>query len=109
MVLCYNVFWSFVIIYAVCMFGQEVSNAFDDIRHEIEQIRWYYLPPHIQQMLPTIIIVSQKSVDLRIFGSISCDLVTFKKVSFKNSMPIFIISFKLSLNYFFLHHKTGRQ
>lgn len=88
MVLCYNVFWAFVIIYGACCFGQRVSNAFDEIRYEIEQISWYYLPSSIQQMLPTIIIVAQKSVDLRVFGSISCDLVTFKQVSFNLNIQI---------------------
>lgn len=95
MVLCYNVFWSFVIIYGVCKFGQEVSDAFDDIRYEIEQIRWYYLPSQMQQMLPTIMIVAQQSVDLRVFGSILCDLVTFKHVSF-NCLII-------QMEYFFLN------
>lgn len=81
MVLLYNIFWSFVIIFGVCKFGQSVSDAFDDIRYEIDQLRWYYLPTRMQQMLPTLMIVAQKSVDLHVFGSISCDLVTFRQVS----------------------------
>lgn len=89
MVLGYNVFWSFVIIYGVCEFGQEVSNAFDDIRYEISQLQWYRLSTHIQQVLPTILIVAQKSVDIHVFGSIACDYVTFKQVSFKYTVPSF--------------------
>lgn len=94
-VLLTDVFWSFVAIYAVCEFGQKLTNAFDNIEYETGQLRWYFFPIQLHRILPIFMIVSQRPVDLRVIGSISSDRITFKNVS-----RIIIITSLISLGSF---------
>lgn len=79
-VLLTDVFWSFVGVFAVCEFGQKMSNSFDKIEYESGQLRWYYFPIRIHQMMPTFIVVAQQPIELLIIESVSCDRITFKQV-----------------------------
>lgn len=67
-------------VFGICEFGERVSVAFVDVNIVFDEIKWYLLPCEAQKMLPTIFIVVQEPVGLNIFGSISSNRKTFKKV-----------------------------
>lgn len=73
--------WAFAFVYIICEFGQRVSNAYIEIEDEIGQLDWYLLSMEIQKILPTLMIVTQKTVGLDVFGNISADREDFQKVS----------------------------
>lgn len=74
-------FWSFVIIFGVCEFGEKLSGTFEEINDVYDQFAWYSLPYDVQRILSTLVAVAQKPFEIRVFGSILCDRITFKKVS----------------------------
>lgn len=74
-------FNSFVCVFGICEFGERVSLAFIKINIQLDRIKWYLLPGEAQKMLPTILIVAQQPVELDMFGSISCNRITFKEVN----------------------------
>lgn len=76
-----TIFWSFAIIFGVCEFGEKLSEAFEQINDVYDQFAWYLLPFDVQHMLSTLIMIAQKPIELRVFGSISCTRITFRKVS----------------------------
>lgn len=65
-----------------CEFGQRLSNAFEEIDNEIETFDWYLFPYELKQMLPIILLMTQKPVEFECFGSISISRKYFKKVGF---------------------------
>lgn len=68
------------ILFLACELSQRLGNAFSEIDRMIEQLDWYLFPVNIRRLLPIIIAVAQKPVNLECFGSISCDRAVFKKV-----------------------------
>lgn len=69
------------VVFGFCEFGQRLSDAFDEIDDEIEAFDWYSFTHELQQMLPTILMVTQQPVVIECFGSISGLRECFKKVS----------------------------
>lgn len=72
--------WSFAFVFVICEFGQKLSDGFNEVDDEIGQFDWYLCSMEIQKLLPILIIVTQKPISLKVFGSISCDRENFKKV-----------------------------
>lgn len=75
------VFYAFGSLFLVCDLGQRLSNAYDEIDFVINQLDWYQFPDEIRQVWPIIINMVQQSVEIRCFGSVSCNRETLKKVS----------------------------
>lgn len=75
-------FWSFAILFAACELGHSVSSEFEEINSKIVLFHWYKLSKHMQEILPIIILATQKPVGLSVFGSIVCGREDFKRVSF---------------------------
>lgn len=67
-------------LFVTCEFCQQISNAFSEIDDTIGQFNWYRFPNEINQMLPTILMMTQQPIEMKCFGSISCSQETFKKV-----------------------------
>lgn len=84
---CWSLLQTFIGISVICDFGEKFGTAFGKI--QLDQINWYLLPCDTQKILLTILIVTQKPVELNIFGSISCNRITYKKVSFSHVFHIF--------------------
>lgn len=76
----------FVQIFLICDFGHKVCNQFIALEDSIYRINWYLLPIDLQRFLLIIMIASQKSVEIRGFGNISCTRETFKKVNFNKEL-----------------------
>lgn len=74
-------FWSFLIIFIVCEFGERLSYTFDEIIDAYEQFRWYLFPRKVQHMQPILLSVAQRPVKVNVFGSISCGRITLRDVS----------------------------
>lgn len=85
-VLLTDMFWSCVAIFASCSFGQKMSDSFHEIEYEINQLKWYRLPIHIQRLMPIFVVNALTPVNLCVIGTISCDLITFKKVGSENAI-----------------------
>lgn len=77
--------YSFGIVFIACEFGQYVSGVFEEIEDDIEVFDWYLFPHELQRMLPMILIVTQKPLQLKFFGSISLLREYFKKVCFEST------------------------
>lgn len=75
-----ELFFSLFGLFGFCEFGERLKVAFDEINIEIDQIKWYLLPCRTQQMISIMLIFIQKPVEIGIFGSVSCNRITFKKV-----------------------------
>lgn len=77
-----TMFWFFAILFGICEFGQKLNGTFQEI-DEIysSQFVWYSYPCNVQQMLIVLIMVAQKPIQLRVFGSVACDRITLKMVS----------------------------
>lgn len=58
-----------------------MTNGFNEIDDENHNLDWYKFPLDIQRTLPTIMIVTQQPVVLKVFGDISCTREVFKNVS----------------------------
>lgn len=84
-ILSMDIFWSFVVIFGVCEFGDRLSGTFNEINYVYDELSWYLLPCKIQQTLIILMVFAQKPVQLHVFGtwfgSISCDRITLKSVS----------------------------
>lgn len=76
-----EVCWTFAFVFVICEFGQKLSDGFNGIDDECGQFDWYLHSMEVQKLLPTLIIVTQKPISLKAFGSISGDRQSFKKVS----------------------------
>lgn len=76
-----NMFWAFAVIFGICEFGQRLCGAFDEVNHLYDQTAWYLFPYNVQHALSYLMMVAQKPVELRVFGSISCGRVTLENVS----------------------------
>lgn len=82
--------WSFALICIICEFGENVSEAFEEIDYKISQFDWYLFPSDICKRLPIFISIANKPVSLAVFGSISCCREAFKNV-FKNGFSYFMV------------------
>lgn len=79
--LSFEMLWVFVLIFGICEFGERLNkSSSEEINYTFEQSAWYLFPRDVQSVLPFLIMVAQKPVDLDVFGSISCSRITFKKV-----------------------------
>lgn len=75
-----QLFCSYVAVFGMCEFGERVSFAFHGTVIVLDRFKWYLLPNKAQKMLPTIMVAAQEPVQLQIFGSVSCNRITFKEV-----------------------------
>ena len=81
-----EVFYVFLCVSVVCELGQRVTDIFTSITDVIEQFDWYLHSQAMNRMLPIILLIVQKPVDLKCFGSISANRETCKKVSWANKL-----------------------
>lgn len=79
-----QMFLSFAVILIVCFLGQSISDAFEKIEQKIYHLNWYRLPIDMWPSLLILIVGSQQSTRLQVFGSISCNREAFKDVSLIN-------------------------
>lgn len=98
--------WSFAIIFSVCEFGEGLSGTFGEINYLYDQFAWYLFPNDVQHMLSTLMIFAQRPIELRVFGSVSCERITFKKVCkfTKRNALLKVIEYGFYVVGFFVHN-----
>lgn len=74
-------FWSFILIAAICECGERVTEQFNEFNDRANQCKWYDFPLDLQRMLLTFICDVQQPVQQRGFGSIVCSRDALKAVS----------------------------
>lgn len=72
---------AFVAVLIMCELAQRGCDLFNNIDDKLVQLNWYLLPSEIQRILPLVMHVVQQTVEIKCFGSISCNRDTFKKVN----------------------------
>lgn len=72
--------YAFGSVFVICELGQRICDAYGEIDDLIEAFDWYLFSHEIQRLLPTILIVTQKPVVLKCFGSTSALRETFRIV-----------------------------
>lgn len=87
-------FWAISVVLLACELGNRISNSFDTINDEINQLVWYLLPIEIQRILPTIMINAQDPAIVAFFGSISCSREQFKKARIKYNIVALLNEYK---------------
>lgn len=75
---------AFGLLFFACEIGQRFTSEVEDISDMIDRFEWYSFPAEVQRMLPIIINVAQKPVEIECFGKIVCLRETFKSVSIVN-------------------------
>lgn len=73
--------YSIGLIFCICEFGEQLGRTFDEINDVYDDFAWYLFPCKAKHILSYLMIVAQRGVELRVFGSISCGRITFKSVS----------------------------
>lgn len=77
MQLCFSSGFAFI----PCELGERMTNFFNEINDEFDQLNWYRFPIDAQKMLPIILNIVQKPVMIHCFGSVFCTREIFKDVS----------------------------
>lgn len=87
-------------LFGLCEFGERLREAFDEINLMLNLMtKWYLLPLKAQKILSIMLCVTERPVELAIFGSITSNRNTFKVVSapgneqFLPMTKIFVYSF----------------
>lgn len=74
---------SFGLIFLFCELGEQLSTRSSEIDDAIWELDWNAFPLHVQQMLPTILLITQHPIQLIAYGGIPCTRDNFKKVCFE--------------------------
>lgn len=72
-------FWSFVVMFIYCDFGERVCSGFNEIHTGVEECDWYQFPIEMQRMLLIIMTIDEPIV-LNGFANVVMTRETFKKV-----------------------------
>lgn len=80
-ILMFEAFYSFALIFIACELGERANLAFREIDYLVKQFNSYNFPPCIQKMLPIFLAMTQKKFWFVVFGSITCSRESLKKVS----------------------------
>lgn len=68
-------------VFFVCEVTQQICDVLDNFDRVIGRLNWYMYPHGMKKMLPTILILVQRKVEIKFFGSIACDRNLLKRVS----------------------------
>lgn len=76
----FEIFYAFGALLIACEVCQRVNIAFEECGDMVVQFEWYLFPIDIQRMLPLILNYMQQPIEIKCFGSVTCDRETFKFV-----------------------------
>lgn len=75
-------------MFLACELAQRSSDYFANIEDMAVQWNWYLFPDEIQRLLPLILIVMQRPVEIECFGGIASNRELYKKVRIQPIMTI---------------------
>lgn len=79
-ILLFQIIGAFFFLLVTCEFGGRMTIAHDDIDTAILQLSWYRFPVELKKLLPILMSMSQKEIELRGMGSVACSRETFQRV-----------------------------
>lgn len=79
------------VLFIFCDFGDHVTQGFEDVEMELNQLPWYLFRLNVQKNMPTIIALTQKTVLIKGFGSAHCNRETLKLVGIAKHLLSFEI------------------
>lgn len=74
-------FWSFLAIFCMCEFGEQVTNQFIKFNDELDQCSWYLFPMQLQRMLIIVMINAQQPAVIQGYANAVCTRFAFNKVA----------------------------
>lgn len=74
----------FALVILPCEIGQRLTDTFDEINFQFEQLRWYLLAIEIRRMVTTTMIFAQKSIIFECYGVLFCNRDQLKTVNQSN-------------------------
>lgn len=80
LLLIYETFVSFALLFLFCELGERVGNGFNGISNMFDEFDWHLLSIENQKNLPTILAMAHIEMQFCCFGSICCVRETFEKV-----------------------------
>lgn len=75
-----HMFLAYVQIFLFCFFGEHLLNTFENLNESIFTVEWYRFPMESQKLLITMLVVAQRPISIRGFGSQACTHESFKEV-----------------------------
>lgn len=75
-------------LYALCHFGDHLTERFNDVGDAFYRLSWYQFPVNMQKDLIFVIAAAQKKVFLRGYAGTFCTREVYKKVCFSHSFTI---------------------
>lgn len=75
-----EVIYAFGAVFIACELGQRTNLIFAECSDMVDQLRWYLFPVELQRMLPMILSYTQRPIEVKCFGSKTCDREAFKYV-----------------------------
>lgn len=86
----------YAVMFVVCEVSQQFTNEFEGIYKVTDRFDWYAFGNEIKAMLPTLVIILQRPVGIKCFGSFSSNRESFKEASvciqFIHELTLFILS-----------------
>lgn len=73
------------IAFTACELGERMNYAFGRMNFTLDQLDWYLFPIGIKRIFPMIVGITQQSIELSCFGSITCTRIVFKQVNPESS------------------------
>lgn len=70
-----------IMIYIICHLGHDITQRYSQIGIEMYAISWYKLPTHEQNNWPIMIVLTQKRIGLRSFGTLNLNRETYMEVT----------------------------
>lgn len=72
--------FSFGLVFLYCEMGERIAAYFATVDAAVSEIDWHLFPIATQRMMPVVLMVTRKAVQLRGFGNVSATRETFKRV-----------------------------
>lgn len=69
-----------IYVVVLCLFGDDMTYAFDEIYHEIDATSYYELPVEMQKYIPMMMAIGQKSMHMKGHMNLKCNRPFLKQV-----------------------------
>lgn len=89
------IFFSYLTIFFFCETAQQITEQYDEIESVFCQCNWYSYPIEVQQIIPTIMMATQKEIAIRGFGNLIFNRASFYQV-FTCKILCIVYSFLIS-------------
>ncbi|XP_031619487.1 putative odorant receptor 85d [Contarinia nasturtii] len=77
---CWQLFWTFCLLFLNCYRGEEVTGAFEEVADEFYQCEWFSFPNKLQRIIPILTINGQQPVKITAYGGYSCSHERFQTI-----------------------------